>query len=373
MRTLVLLLALTIPALSQDVTPEVQQLYATARQTDNTVVAERNYRRILQLAPTLAPAYNNLGRILFDSNRDTEAADVLARGLALDPSMVPARIMLGATELRLGHPDRALPLLQAAHVAAPEDGFATLTLAEALAALDRAAEAIALLDPLLTANNTDQQAWYLSGKLHLQLSQSAFARVQSLGKDTPLSNIMAGEIMESMANTPGAIAAYTKAQAAEAPSSAGASQHLAALYWRTGDWPRAAAQYTAILAAHPTDCVARWRLADSHVEQGDAPEASLANLDTALEQCPALTQAHADRARLKLRADNPKAALADLLLAEQGAPDEPSVQQLLAQTYRLLGQREKEAAANTRFTMLQAQQHLSKEDNAALVKRANER
>ena len=61
-----------VVAQSQTVSPEVQQLYAAAQAAQanqDLKLAEADYRRILQLAPNLGPAYNNLGRILFNEAR----------------------------------------------------------------------------------------------------------------------------------------------------------------------------------------------------------------------------------------------------------------------------------------------------------------
>ncbi|MGB9417193.1 MAG: hypothetical protein WCB58_12840, partial [Acidobacteriaceae bacterium] len=56
------------PARSQDaeVTPQVQQLYAqaqAAQQQNDIPAAIQKYREMIRLAPHLAAAYNNLGRL----------------------------------------------------------------------------------------------------------------------------------------------------------------------------------------------------------------------------------------------------------------------------------------------------------------------
>ena len=63
--------------------------------------------------------------------------------------------------------------------------------------------------------------------------------------------------MESMQNTPGAVAAYKQAIAAS-PGSPGAMEHLADLYWHTGDWPNAQQAYRVLLEKQPANCAARW-------------------------------------------------------------------------------------------------------------------
>ena len=71
---------------SDEVTPEVQQLYAQAKaaqQRGDTATAIEKYRAMIKLAPHLAAAYNNLGMLYFNEHDYANAAEVLKRGLEL--------------------------------------------------------------------------------------------------------------------------------------------------------------------------------------------------------------------------------------------------------------------------------------------------
>ena len=71
---------------SDEVTPEVQQLYAQAKaaqQRGDSAAAIEKYRAMIKLAPHLAAAYNNLGMLYFNEHDYTHAAEVLKRGLEL--------------------------------------------------------------------------------------------------------------------------------------------------------------------------------------------------------------------------------------------------------------------------------------------------
>ncbi len=357
----------------ETVSPEVQALYghAQAAQAANSPeAAVADYRRILKLAPGLPQAYNNLGRLYFNLGRYEEAAAVLKQGLAVAPEMHGAEIMLGASLLELGQAVDAIAPLQAGVQALPADRFARMTLAHALIGANRPQEALPQLDAILKANPRDQEAWYTLGKLHLQLSEQALSQVQAIDPNTPLAHELAGEVMESMQNTPGAVSEYKQAIAA-APEDVGALQHLADLYWHTGDWPHARDGYRALLLKQPGNCMARWRLSNALNELGDATQDALREVNKALEACPALPQARAERARLLLRTGKPAEAVTDLKLAERSAPDEPSVQRMLAQAYRALGDPGKAEQANQRFQQLETEQHAAKERHAASVTQAN--
>lgn len=80
------LLALAVsPALASqgndEVTPEVQELYAqarAARQRGDNPTAIAKYQAMIKLAPHLAAAYNNLGMLYFDSHDYARAAGASA-------------------------------------------------------------------------------------------------------------------------------------------------------------------------------------------------------------------------------------------------------------------------------------------------------
>src|ERR1700678_621624 len=71
---------------NDEVTPEVQQLYAQAKaaqQRGDSASAIEKYRAMIKLAPHLAAAYNNLGMLYFNSHDYDHAAEVLKRGLEI--------------------------------------------------------------------------------------------------------------------------------------------------------------------------------------------------------------------------------------------------------------------------------------------------
>ncbi len=367
-------LTTSLGLLAQNITPEVQTLYQKAQRAqaaNQTESAVADYQRILQLAPELAPAYNNLGRLFYNLGRFPEAITTLKKGLSLAPDMPPAQVMLGASYVQLKQFSEALSPLEAGVKAMPDDRFAHVTLAQTLIGLNRQREAIPQLEAVLLNNPKDQEAWYLLGKLHLQLSQEAFSQVQAVDTSSPLAHELAGEIMESMQNTPGAVDAYKQA-IATAPDDVGPLEHLADLYWHTGDWAHARDTYNALLLKQPGNCSAHWKLASSLDELGEPPTSGLRELNTALAQCPSLPQAHAERARLLLRLGKPSDALPDLETAERAAPDEALVQRLFAQAYRALGDHVRAEAANQRFLQLEKEQHDAQERHAVRVMQANQ-
>src|ERR1700726_862208 len=250
-------------AVSQTPSPRIAQLYEKARAEQSSgadAAAVADYLEILRLDPKLGAAYNNLGRLYYNLARYADAVQVLTKGLRIDASMHPAEAMLGASYYQMGEYEKAAPVLELAVRAMPEDPFPRVMLARALIHLDQPEKAMSQLHLLVSKDPKDQEAWYLLGKLQLELSQKAFARVYAIDPNAPLAHELSGEIMESMSNTAGAIAEYKKALAV-APTDTGALEHLANAYWHTGDWAAARDGFLAYLRQDPSNCIAHWKLA----------------------------------------------------------------------------------------------------------------
>src|SRR5580704_1531270 len=84
----------TFAQAAQDVNDQrVQGLYTEAKAAesrDDLASAVADYESLLQIAPRLAPAYNNLGALYLRMRKYQQAADILERGLKINPKMFSA-------------------------------------------------------------------------------------------------------------------------------------------------------------------------------------------------------------------------------------------------------------------------------------------
>ena len=125
---------------TDDVTPDVQRLYAeakTAEQQDDSSTAIAKYRTILRISPDLAPAYNNLGMLYFKRHDYPQAVLVLEQGLKIKEDMPTAIAMLGLSYSELGDDRKAEPLLRHALRADAGNEDVKLSLAHVLLALGK--------------------------------------------------------------------------------------------------------------------------------------------------------------------------------------------------------------------------------------------
>jgi tetratricopeptide (TPR) repeat protein len=110
-----LILMQPTPLGAQALSPEARRSFTEARAAQdagNLDQAAKAYSATIQLAPSFAGAYSNLGLVYYVQGNFKESASVLSRGLQLDPRMVGATLYLGIDWLKLNRPERALPYLQ---------------------------------------------------------------------------------------------------------------------------------------------------------------------------------------------------------------------------------------------------------------------
>ena len=322
-----------------EVTPEVQRLYAQAKaaqQHGDSATAIEKYRAMIKLAPHLAAAYNNLGMIYFNEHDYPHAAEVLKRGLELHPDMPSAKAMLGMSYFQLGMQDKAEPLLRAALHADPADNNVEMMLAHILINLHKYGEAASYLNDFLERNPKNQEGWYLLGKTYLQLSEDALKTINEIDPNSLVAHEIAGEIDESMHNYDVALVEYKKAIDID-PHRPGIHMHMAKTYMLISKWESAELEFKAELLNDPYNCTARWMLADSMLEANDSSDDALTQLNQSIERCPTLMQARVDRARALIRLGKQSDALPDLLLAVKESPAEPTIHFLLASVYRAQG------------------------------------
>jgi tetratricopeptide (TPR) repeat protein len=321
-----------------EVTPAVQQLYSqasSAAQQGQTDVAIAKYRAMLKLAPHLAPAYNNLGVLYFNQGDFASAAQVLEKGVAVDPRMNTAWAMLGISEYRMGKYHEARTALEKAVAANPSDDLALMMLARDLVNLEEFDEATQKLRIYVARNPKDQEALYLLGKTYLRLSEETLGKINEINPDSVTAHEVAGEIDEGMHNYDGALAEYKRAIDL-APQEPGTHFHLANDFWLLQKWQSAEAEFQAELVNDPGNCQAEWKLGNSMLANKEPAENALPHLDKAVERCPALMQARVDRANALIKLDKPSDALTDLLIAEKDTPNEPSIHFLLSRAYKAL-------------------------------------
>ncbi len=370
--TLIIALNFTFAALAQapsaDVEAQVEQLYDEAKDLQargDLAGAAAKYEAILTLSPKLGPAYNNLGMLYFQQRDFPKAAAILEKGLKVNPGMASAQALLGISLYETADYAGARPHLEAALRANPDDNNAELILVNCLTKTGDFDLAAKHLQQLTKRQPKSQQAWYLLGKVYIQLSEQALEKVNAIDPSSVWAHQVSSEMAESMKNYDGAIVEMKKAVEI-APRQPGLHFKLGDLYWVQQQWDPAFAEFQAEAAIDPHNCMVQWKLGNVLLQQGVRPEEALDDLNRAVTACPALTDAQLDRGRLLLKTQRPQEALPDLLAAAKAQPGEARPHFLLAQAYRALGR-----AAESQ-TEMQTFSKFEEQARAATAQRAQE-
>lgn len=338
-----------------DTDPRVQVLYAEAKDAEaagNPAEAVAKYEAILQIAPNLAPAYNNLGALYLRQREYDKAVPVLEKGLKINPKMSSAYALLGVALYETGDYAGSRTRLEIALRANPKDSNVELTLANDLLKLGQPEAAAAHFEQVAQREPKNQEAWYQLGKVHMELSEKALLKLQEIDPNSVLVHEVDGEIMQSMNNFDGAIIEFKKA-VDMAPQQPGTHYKLGDAYWSISQWDAAAKEFQAELVNDPRSCMSYYKLGDIVLQQHGDPQSALDSLSKSIVMCSELTEAREDRARALLRMDRYQEALPDLEAAEKVNPSDPQVHFLLAQTYRSLGRADQAKAEMELFGKLE--------------------
>jgi tetratricopeptide (TPR) repeat protein len=335
--------------------PRVSRLYNEAKEEQargDLAGAAASYEALLQIAPRLAPAYNNLGSLYVRQREYRKAANVLEKGLRVDPKMSSASALLGIALYELGDYAAAKRNLESALRADPKDTNAELLLANGLIRLGEFQSAADHLRRLSERLPENQEIWYLLGKVHMKLSEEALSKLTNLDPNSVWVHEISGEVMESMKNYDGALLEYKKAVEV-APQQAGTHYHLGNAYWSLNMWDAATEQFRAELANDPSNCMAQWKIGNIILEEHGDSAGALAEIQKALDACPDLMSARVDRARALIKLERHSEAVNDLEAAVKADPAESLTHFLLAQAYRALGRTQEAQAEMKVFSKLE--------------------
>jgi tetratricopeptide (TPR) repeat protein len=183
--------------------------------------------------------------------------------------------------------------------------------------------------------------------MYMKLAQETLKRLEVQAPDSYLTNLVSGQLLESMENYDGALAQYSKAVEKE-PGFRGAHYNIGNIYWLEGKWDQAIVELTREISADPYHCLAHWKIGNCLINLNKEPDQAMDHVKKALEICPNLAQAHLDLGRLLAGKGEYSQAIARYHRVVELNPEESSVHFLLANAYRRLGRME-EAEAESRI------------------------
>jgi tetratricopeptide (TPR) repeat protein len=324
---------------------EIEQHYEKAQaalRSNQSAVAEKEFREILRLDPKNASAHANLGVIAYTGKDYTRASQEFRAALKLQPNLWNAKGYLGMSELRQAHRAVAQPLLEDSFEHLQDDqlksqvGMDIISLDYQSADPDRAAE---VLHSLLRIRPSTPVLLYTAYRTYSDLAARALSNLAETAPESPQMHQILAQSSASQDDFPGAIAQYRKALEADA--------QLPEIHYELGQMILANSQaeparaeaekeFNLSLAGDPRNAYDEYMLGEIAWLRSK-PEDALAHYTRALDFDPTFVDAHIAKGKMLTLLGRPSEAL-DALRAAVGLDSRNEVAHYrLAQAYRKLG------------------------------------
>ncbi|HET8548277.1 MAG TPA: tetratricopeptide repeat protein [Bryobacteraceae bacterium] len=308
------------------------------------------YSELVKLEPKNASLRANLGMALHLAGHDREAIREFETALRQQPDIAPAQLMMGASWLRLGEPEKAVPPLRKALAADLAETHPLL--AQALAALGQHEAAIEHYRRWTATDRGNPKAWHGLGRACEALAREAFAELERSAPESGYMLALVAAAQASAGRDRSAFYLYREALKRE-PRLRGVHAAIAELYRKTGhaDWaareqalePKMTDPYCTTPFPGCDFLVGRYERAATR--QGSDPQSlywrarALAELAreafARLEQLPASAEQHAVRAAELRDRGRHRESIEEWRKALQLALGEPAFEKELATTLRL--------------------------------------
>ena len=141
----------------------------------NRLKAEQDYLKAIQLNPNSAEAYNNLGALYLDMNRNMDAVYNLSTALSLEPKYFTARMNRAIAYHRLGRLSNALRDFDKASELRPTDPTLLLNRALSYYELGQYESSVSDLSRLLFFKQDDARAYLERAKAFIKMGYPANA------------------------------------------------------------------------------------------------------------------------------------------------------------------------------------------------------
>lgn len=326
MHALLLLLAFQI-------TPELEQSIASgmkAKSAGDLEGAIKSFRRVTELAPTMAAGHVNLGAIYLAKRDYAAAVPAFRKALALNPDQPGTHGMLGTSLLAQGFGCEAVPHL--------EKGRSGDLLGVALLECGKPREALEQLEAAIERRPDDPDLLYYLGQTHTELAKRSFETLQTAHPDAPRTHQMLGEAQASTNNRAAAEKHFRSALQAR-PELREVHHALGELLFKAGDYAKAELEFREEARLSPGSAATAYMLGLTLAHLGRNAEA-LVELKRADALRPGMPETQLELGKLLLASGDAAAAevhLRAVLEVERSSGIAETAHFQIAQAYRKLG------------------------------------
>jgi tetratricopeptide (TPR) repeat protein len=248
---------------------------SAAMNAQNYPAAEQSYLKLVEVVPNVGELHSNLGLAQFFQGKTGPAAKSFRQALKLKPDLFVAQYFLGRVYFENSQYSEALPLLEAASRAQPQQHDVLRLLAGTLVELQRPQEAIRLYQKFLAASPKDVEAYYGLGLVYLNLARAAIDRLAKF-QDSGFVSLVRAEHFADRAEWEDVAESSFLEAVEKSPDVPVLRNRLGLFLLKQGELDRAAAVFEEELKLAPQSCEARLGLSAVDLRRGD--------LDAALQQ-----------------------------------------------------------------------------------------
>ncbi len=337
--------------LAQSRPDDLRQSALALEQQGKLAESEAAWRGFLKAHPSDPEPYAHLGLLEARQNRYKQAVPLYRKALALKPFMPGLRLNLGLALFKADDLQEAIPefaiLLKQAPPHSPEALRYTILLGMSHYGLGQFVEAAPYLK--IAADADPQNLPIRLALAHSYLWSKQFNRVLDVYKeilnldpDSAEADMLAGEALDEMSDTSGAIDMFRKAVRAK-PSEPDVHFGLGYLLLTQKQFPEAIKEFQAELANDPNHVQALLYNADAEIQLNQYADAEPL-LEKAVKLDPSLGLAHLDLGIVAANDGRNQDALREFLAAEKLIPNDVNVHWRLGRLYRAMGRKEEAKA-----------------------------
>ena len=338
-------------AFAQSRPTELRQSALALEQQGKLAESETAWRALLKAHPSDPEPYAHLGLLAARQEHYKEAVPLYRKALQLQPGMPGLRLNLALALFKAGDLKAAIPELTILHRKAPPNSPEAMRYTILLGMSHYGLSQFAQAAPYLkTAADADAQNLPIRLALaHSYLWSKQYSRVLevyheilNLDPDSAEADMLAGEALDEMNDTAGAIDMFRKAVKAK-PSAPDVHFGLGYLLLTQKQYPEAIKEFQAELVNNPNHAQALLYAAESEIQLNQYADAAPL-LEKAVKLDPTLGLAHLDLGILAANDGRNDDALREFLAAEKLTPNDVNVHWRLGRLYRAMGRKEEAKA-----------------------------
>jgi len=323
------------PATCQTVEEQVAAHFRAGEQAlkqGELVRATEEFKKVLALDPGLVEARVNLGLAYHSLSEYNLAASNLSTALRQRPDLAGPTLILGIDYLKLGEPEKGIPVLQRALRLEPSNLEGRRALAMCYVSREDFRQAADEYRELASQNPDKADAWFSLGHDYVNLAAHMAFRGAEVYRGSPWGNRFLGDMLAQRDRWNDAAEEYMHSLAGD-PKQPGLHTSMGQAYSHAGKPEKAEAEFRLELELDRKNEPAWLGLAETQLVRGQAA-AALDAVEKVWEISPEFLALQRGFATVELSQDAAKALVADL----QAVPDGAAKHFLLAGLYQIAGE-----------------------------------